>query len=1053
MKQFICCIIAAASILNVAAFAAPAPGLESQSAFKKYWIVESESPDYSVNLRDGVCEITAPKGLTLWYREKMTGNVVIEYDAVVYDEKEGDRLSDLNCFWMASDPNAKDVFKNLDKRGGVFANAATMQLYYVGYGGNSNTTTRFRRYDGRPDPALVKEYTDPAHLLKPGKWYHIKLVSENGRVQYWIDGERLFDYADADPYTSGWFGFRTTWSRTAIRNFSYTATQPAPFSAAPLHWVGDTPTRDEAVKFGVPFRKGEVLPGTVLQLQTADGKSLAYDKWTMAHWPDGSVKWLGVAAVIPGGSEGASLVKLNTKKAPQAGPALAEDLGDSWKIATGAITALVPKHGDAVLSALYAGETRVGGNARLIASEGGNSYCGRIEKATLEQNGAVHATIKLEGTHCSADGRSWLPFTVRLYFYKGSDQIRMVHSFVFDGDQDKDFIRSIGIRFSVPMREQNYNRHIAFGTEDGGLWEEAVQPLHGRRVLSDPAPAPGSAPRAAGAPGRQPSWQARQVQGERVPEPDYFDARGQFLIEKWASWDCFRLSQLTDNSYSIRKKAEPDRPWIGTVTGTRAPGYVFAGDVSGGLAVSLKDFWQSYPSTLDIQGARSDEATLDVWFWSPESEPMNLRHYDSVAHDLEASYEDVQEGMSTPYGIARTHSLTLVPLAAFPGLDGTAELIAQLDADAQLLPTPQYLHDVHAFGIWSLPDRSNPQRAAVEDKLDEYISVYEEQREKFKWYGFWNYGDFMHSMDDERGVWNYDIGGFAWDNTELASNMWLWYDFLRSGRRDIWDLAVAMTRHTTEVDVYHLGPYKGLGSRHNVSHWGCGAKEARIGQAAWNRFLYYLTADDRAGDLMIESKDSEQLLYELDPMRLAAPREQNPCTAPARLRVGPDWLGYAGNWMTQWERFGEQHYYDMIVSGMKSIAALPNGMLTGKVKVLGFDPATGVLSWEGDPDSIGTNHLATIMGGFEITMEMFEMVDVPEFKQAWLEHARKYHTMASFRVSRLNGYAAWKDHDVEFARQTWDELLRGIDRPVHPNTNGAATWSLDAIYLLEVLPL
>ena len=1051
MKKIILTVIAAAVFFPAAAFMAPSPGLESQSAFKKYWKVESESPDYSVILKDGVCEISAPKGLTLWYKEKMSGNVVIEYDARIFNEKEGDRLSDLHCFWMASDPNARDVFKNLDKRGGVFTNAASMQLYYVGYGGNSNTTTRFRRYDGNPNPALVKEYTDPDHLLKPGKWYHIKLVSSGGRVQYWIDGERLFDYADSDPYTAGWFGFRTTASRSAIKNFSYTVSQPAPFSEAPLHWIGETPARDKASTFGVPFKKGEVLPGTVLQLQTAGGEVLPFDRWPLASWPDGSVKWMGVAAVIPGGNDNAKLVKLGTKKAPQSAPALAKDLGDSWEIATGPITAIVPKNGDAILSALYAGQTQVGGKAVLTASEGGREYIGRISDVTLEQNGAVHSTFKITGMHHGANGRDWLPFTVRLYFYKGSDQIRLVHSFVFDGDQDTDFIRSIGIRFAVPMREQAYNRHIVFGAENGSIWNEPIQPLHGRRVLSDPVQ-PGQ--RTAPAPGqRQIQWQERQMLGERVPEPEYFDARGQFLIENWASWDCFRLSQLTDNSYSIRKKAEPDRPWIGTVTGTRAPGFAFVGDVSGGLAVDVKDFWQDYPSTLDISGARSAEATLDVWFWSPESEPMNLRHYDSVAHNLEASYEDVQEGMSTPYGIAKTHTLTLVPQSAYPGPEATKEIIAQLDEDPQLLPTPQYLHDVHAFGIWSLPDRNNAQRAAVEDKLDEYISVYEDQREIHKWYGFWNYGDFMHSMDDVRGVWNYDIGGFAWDNTELASNMWLWYDFLRSGRKDIWDLAVAMSRHTTEVDVYHMGPYKGLGSRHNVSHWGCGAKEARIGQAAWNRFLYYLTADERSGDLMIESKDSEQLLYELDPMRLAAPRSQNPCTAPARLRVGPDWLGYAGNWMTQWERFGDQHYYDMIISGMKSIAALPNGMLTGKVKVLGFDPATGVLSWEGDPASVGTNHLAVIMGGFEIMMEMMEMIDVPEFNEAWLDHARKYHTMDNFRVSRLNGYAAWKDHDVEFANQTWEQLLRGIERPVHPNTNGAATWSLDAIYLLEVLPL
>lgn len=46
---------------------------------------------------------------------------------------------------------------------------------------------------------------------------------------------------------------------------------------------------------------------------------------------------------------------------------------------------------------------------------------------------------------------------------------------------------------------------------------------------------------------------------------------------------------------------------------------------------------------------------------------MDLRHYDNVAHDLNASYEDVQDGMSTPYGIARTTTLTLIPQGGYAG--------------------------------------------------------------------------------------------------------------------------------------------------------------------------------------------------------------------------------------------------------------------------------------------------------------------------------------------------------------------------------------------------
>jgi len=51
----------------------------------------------------------------------------------------------------------------------------------------------------------------------------------------------------------------------------------------------------------------------------------------------------------------------------------------------------------------------------------------------------------------------------------------------------------------------------------------------------------------------------------------------------------------------------------------------------------------------------------------------------------------------------------------------------------------------------------------------------------------------MHSYDAARHEWRYDIGGFAWDNTELSTDIWLWYSFLRTGRADIFKMAEAMT--------------------------------------------------------------------------------------------------------------------------------------------------------------------------------------------------------------------------------------------------------------------
>jgi hypothetical protein len=624
-------------------------------------------------------------------------------------------------------------------------------------------------------------------------------------------------------------------------------------------------------------------------------------------------------------------------------------------------------------------------------------------------------------------------------------------------------ITSLGLRFSVPMREEAYNRHIAFVTDDGGVWAEPVQPLDGRRDLRIR--------------GERRNLQREQMEGQRIPAYETFDPMNRHLLDHWAKWDGFRLSQLTDNSFSIRKRATAGSPWIGTFTGVRAPGYAFVGDVSGGIGVGLKDFWQSYPSTIEVSKARSEEAELTLWLWSPEAEPMNLCHYDTIAHDLIASYEDVQEGMSTPYGIARTSVLWLLPQDGYHGKAAVAADALQMVSAPQLLPTPAYLYEKRAFGVWSLPQTGK--RDDVEERLEQYVGFYQKAIEQHKWYGFWNYGDIMHAYDPERHSWRYDVGGFAWDNTELATPMWLWYNFLRTGRSDIWRMAEAMTRHCSEVDTYHIGPLAPLGSRHNVSHWGCGAKEARISQSAFDRFYYYLTTDERTGDLMREQTDADTLLYHLDPMRLAEPREKFPCQAPARLRVGPDWLAYAGNWMTEWERFGTEKYRDKIVAGMQSIAELSDGVFTGNL-AKGYDPATGRISYDGDPALRKTNHLLTIMGGFEVMNELMPMTRVKAFEETWLDFARRYKQMAhdiqgsNFPVRRLEAYAAWRDRDPARAADTWkalwgvadnDLLLSDKTRRLVPpevpapldemdgvSTNNAALWSLDAIYMQEVLP-
>ena len=140
--------------------------------------------------------------------------------------------------------------------------------------------------------------------------------------------------------------------------------------------------------------------------------------------------------------------------------------------------------------------------------------------------------------------------------------------------------------------------------------------------------------------------------------------------------------------------------------------------------------------------------------------------------------------------------------------------------------------------------------------------------------------------------------------------------------------------------------------------------------------------------------------------------------------------------------------------GLQSIASLPDGIFTGNL-AKGYDPATGRISYDGDPSVRSTNHLMTIMGGFEVMNELLPMADDKAFNKVWLDFARRYKQMArdirhsGFPVRRLEAYAAWKDRDPQRTSNVWDALWKHGDST--SNTNDAALWSLDAIYMQEVL--
>ncbi|WP_035078767.1 DUF1961 family protein [Anditalea andensis] len=178
------------------------------------WVIEMDNqPNSSVRVEDGKLVLDTKGGVTVWLNRELDGDFEITYErTVVMDDGPNDRLSDLNQFWLANDPNIENLFT----RSGVFEEYDDLEMYYVGFGGNYNSSTRFRKYKGEGEKPVLQEYDEAPYLLAANKTYRIKTVREGGKVSFWVDDRLFFEYEDPHPIPSGYFGFRSTWSRHEI---------------------------------------------------------------------------------------------------------------------------------------------------------------------------------------------------------------------------------------------------------------------------------------------------------------------------------------------------------------------------------------------------------------------------------------------------------------------------------------------------------------------------------------------------------------------------------------------------------------------------------------------------------------------------------------------------------------------------------------------------------------------------------------------------------------------------------------------------------------------
>jgi hypothetical protein len=187
----------------------------AQDDFRRFdpqrWAVEAEAGNAAaaVSVERGALLLRADRGLTVWLRQQLIGHYEISFTRTVLADG---RLSDLNFFWEAQLPQGFTQSGKLEEYD-------KLKLFYAGIGGNTNSTSRFRYYDGSGARNLLQEYTAPDYLLKAGHGYRVRIVVDARGTRLYVDDKEYFN-APGPLLGGGYFGFRTTQSRQKVEHFA-----------------------------------------------------------------------------------------------------------------------------------------------------------------------------------------------------------------------------------------------------------------------------------------------------------------------------------------------------------------------------------------------------------------------------------------------------------------------------------------------------------------------------------------------------------------------------------------------------------------------------------------------------------------------------------------------------------------------------------------------------------------------------------------------------------------------------------------------------------------
>ena len=551
---------------------------------------------------------------------------------------------------------------------------------------------------------------------------------------------------------------------------------------------------------GIPLPQGAAKSVDEIRLLSGDAE-IPSQVTRLAVWPDGSVKWAFVDAVIePGAAQNLKLEFGPGVKRAAIADALAATLdGGDAKIFGGGVTASIKKSGGGFID-----ELSLGGKALITADKPAGlhldtvrtsgpsalpagtftarsadliSDLGKVEikELTVESPGPIRATVVIRGfvllphlgatlpdvvKQSEAPGR--MPFTMRVSFFKNCPVVLGQNQFVFSGEPDCDFISHWGVE--LPGRAGD----------------------HGALILE-----PGV---------------ALEQRGDTTK---VVDASARLC---WAPLQSgFALIRSGWENRPCGVSLENGSAWI--------------------------DFW---PRAAGLWDLRRYAREWSVGESGNTKEPKDMEYYAKYA----------------ARGMAKTHDFVLY----FGAADATA-LSKALASRSLLLASPDWYGSTEALGAFA-PEQTSGDYASIDTQMRKELNYTLFSQDLFQWYGKLTYGFFQSRFGQthRNDRWDNDYGRWGWALADGGGRYGhlLMLEFLRTLDRRYFDAGEAFNRINYDTNMVHTVMHientqnwwnaTGNCHRHNVQPFGCPYNGLRGAYPVGNRILYNLTNDGAIKD-------------------------------------------------------------------------------------------------------------------------------------------------------------------------------------------------------------